>query len=297
MIEVCNQVIFTPDAFNTIVAETADKHPVETGGILLGNIEEGNWYVIESIEPGPDSVFQTHFFEYDHAFVNYLARARAKRYEKPLKLLGLWHRHPGSFDRFSSTDDETNRDFALTTEIGAISGLVNIDPEFRFTIYHFGENLHYEKRPYTVSSEQIPSNFLKKKFEDQIKNNKIDAGDIVKTREHKSIDKSWELPDELLDIMLKENEILEEQKVFDINFEMGEPGTIYYQCELKDNITHISPPKTFYWKLIRNEKGCFVRYGKDSEQAYKEGVFLELLKEKSGLSMKELKNEKNNGKQ
>lgn len=297
MIEICNQIIFTPDAFNTIIAETVDKHPVETGGILLGNVENGNWYVIESIEPGPDSVFETHFFEYDHGFVNYLARARARRYEIPLKLLGLWHRHPGSFDRFSSTDDETNRDFALTTEIGAISGLVNIDPEFRFTIYHFGENLHYEKRPYIVSANQIPDKFLKKKFENQMISNQIELKDIIETKEDKNVEKSWEIPDELLDIMLKENEILEIQKLYEVNFEMGEPGTIYYKCELKDHITHISPPKTFYWKLIQNNTEYFVHYGKKSEIKYREGIFLELLKEKSGLSMKELKNEIKNGKE
>lgn len=77
-------VIFTEDAFNTILAETFHKDPSETGGILLGQIENNSWYVIECLEPGPASVFRSAYFEYDHVFVNYLAKARARRYEVPL---------------------------------------------------------------------------------------------------------------------------------------------------------------------------------------------------------------------
>jgi hypothetical protein len=67
-------------------------------------------------------------------YVNNLAKALAIQYDVPLTLLGLWHRHPGSFDKFSSTDDGTNTLYAQLSRNGAISGLVNMDPHFRFTM-------------------------------------------------------------------------------------------------------------------------------------------------------------------
>ena len=53
-----------------------------------------------------------------------------------MDLLGLYHRHPGSFDRFSSTDMETNADYAKVIGNGTISLLVNVDPNIRLTCYY-----------------------------------------------------------------------------------------------------------------------------------------------------------------
>jgi len=159
------KVIFSSDAFNTILTETYHKDPSETGGILLGNSENDEWYVIESIEPGPGSVFRTNYFEYDHAFVNYVAKARARRYLIPLRVLGLWHRHPGSYDRFSSTDDGTNLAFARLSVKGSISGLVNLDPSFRLSLFHFDDQLKYKKVPFLVSDKEIPGKYFSKKYE------------------------------------------------------------------------------------------------------------------------------------
>ena len=160
------RVVFSEDAYNTILSETFHKDPSETGGILLGHSEDDVWYVLESIEPGPGSVFRATYFEYDHGFVNYLAKARARRYAVPLRVVGLWHRHPGSYDHFSSTDDGTNRAFARLSPKGSLSGLVNLDPEFRLTLFHFDEELDYKKTPFIVSDSEIPEKFLRKKYAD-----------------------------------------------------------------------------------------------------------------------------------
>lgn len=163
-----SRVIFSAGAYNTILAETLHMDPKETGGIFLGHCEEGIWYVLECIEPGPGSVFKDYYFEYDHGFVNYLARARARRYEVPLQVLGLWHRHPLSMDTFSTTDDGTNLAFARLSSRGAISALVNLDPDFRLTVYRFGEKLDYEQIPFTVSDADVPPKYLRKKYQDRI---------------------------------------------------------------------------------------------------------------------------------
>lgn len=133
----CQLVVFSNRAYNAIIQESFDKHPVETGGILLGHIlDNGIWIVMEVLPPGINCIYEHAYFEYDATFVNSIKDTVAGQYKLPLSLLGLWHRHPGSMDVFSRTDDGTNMKFALTNEKGAISGLVNIDPHFRLTMYH-----------------------------------------------------------------------------------------------------------------------------------------------------------------
>ena len=169
-------VVFSNKAYNAIIRESFDKDPVETGGILLGHIlDNGVWIVMEVLPPGIKCIFERAYFEYDDAFVNYLAQSVANQYKIPLELLGLWHRHPGSMDVFSSTDDGTNTTFALQNPRGVISGLVNIDPQFRLTMYHM-ENPRNVVRQYTrpnyeridveVGDDIIPEEYFQLKYYD-----------------------------------------------------------------------------------------------------------------------------------
>ena len=163
-------VVFSNRAYNAIISETYAKHPVETGGILLGHVlDNGFWIVTEVIPPGKASVNEYAFFEYDTDFVNYLANRVAQQYELAPSVLGLWHRHPGSMDRFSSTDDQTNSTFSNANKpYGAISALVNIDPKFRFTLYHVMLNkrnrVQYQRMNFEVGDALIPDEFVKLRF-------------------------------------------------------------------------------------------------------------------------------------
>lgn len=172
----CQMVVFSDKAYNAIIRESFAKDPVETGGILLGHIlDNGVWIVMEVLPPGIKCIFERAYFEYDDAFVNYLAQSVANQYKIPLQLLGLWHRHPGSMDVFSSTDDGTNTTFASQNPCGVISGLVNIDPQFRLTMYHM-ENprnvVHYYNRPnyervdIEVGNDIIPEEYFRLKYFD-----------------------------------------------------------------------------------------------------------------------------------
>ena len=161
----CVGVVFSDRAYKDIQTETYDKDPVETGGILLGHVlSTGHWVVVEVIPPGNNSTHQYAYFEYDEHFVNQVADQIADKYEQKLELLGLWHRHPGSMDFFSGTDDGTNIKFAeINPAYGAISGLVNIDPEFRMTMYHVDSPLDYTKVETFVGDDIIPAELLKLK--------------------------------------------------------------------------------------------------------------------------------------
>ncbi len=175
MSENCQMVVFSNKAYNAIIRESFDKDPVETGGILLGHIlDNGIWIVMEVLPPGIHCIFEHAYFEYDDAFVNYLAQSVANQYKIPLELLGLWHRHPGSMDFFSSTDDQTNSTFAAQNRYGVISGLVNIDPQFRLTMYHLnrghqhvsGSRPAYEKVAIEVGDDIIPEECFELRYYD-----------------------------------------------------------------------------------------------------------------------------------
>ena len=170
----CQLVVFSNRAYNALIRESFDKDPVETGGILLGHVlDNGIWIVMEVLPPGKNSIFQPAYFEYDVEFVNYLAQSVANQYRRPLDLLGLWHRHPGSMDHFSSTDDGTNTTFARLNPMGVISGLVNIDPVFRLTMYHMDRpegripgRPNYETVPVEVGDDLIPEEYFAMRYFD-----------------------------------------------------------------------------------------------------------------------------------
>jgi len=163
-----SHVIFTKRAFNAIITETIDKNPVETGGVFIGYLlDNGICIVVETIPPGFKTVNQRAYFEYDADFINYLSNVIAKQYVGNLQVLGLWHRHPGSLDSFSTTDDGTNILFARNNgKYGAISALVNCDPKLRLTMYHVDSNCRYTPIDWSIDDGIIPANFLKLHYED-----------------------------------------------------------------------------------------------------------------------------------
>lgn len=186
-----NYVIFSQRAFNSIVTEVIDKHPIETGGILIGYIlDNGAWVVVENIPPGYRTIHKRAYFEYDTEFINYLSNVIALQYKGNLQVLGLWHRHPGSMDVFSSTDDGTNIKFARDRECGAISALVNCDPKMRMTMYHVSQKGKYTKIEWYVDDgETIPADFLELCYPDEESLPTFDERGIVrKTSDNSSVD-------------------------------------------------------------------------------------------------------------
>ena len=150
-------VIFSERAFTALLAETKEKLTTETGGIFLGVMCDDIWYVIETIDPGPKSIFEVAYFEYDGDYVRHLANKINRLYGDRLDVLGLWHRHPGSMDTFSSTDNGTNIEFTELNNGVTISAIVNIDPKFRLTIYTVtNKPLKYRKISYEIGSRKIP---------------------------------------------------------------------------------------------------------------------------------------------
>lgn len=132
----CKKVVLSDRAYSQIYSETYSKIRTETGGLLLGHFEKGIWYVVEASDPGINATFTTSYHEGDDVYENHICGVISRMYKHPLVFLGMWHRHPGSLDVFSGTDDQTNYKYAESAGNGCISALINIDPNLRITFYY-----------------------------------------------------------------------------------------------------------------------------------------------------------------
>lgn len=136
----CKRVVMSKRAYIAILAEAISRDPLETGGVLLGHYDtNGTWYVVEATDPGIDTYHSAVHNEMDDRYYNHLYPVLSRLYKKDLNLLGLWHRHPGSYDRFSTDDNNTNRAFAEAIGNGTLSFLMNFDPNERLTCYYLDE--------------------------------------------------------------------------------------------------------------------------------------------------------------
>lgn len=197
---VCDTIVFSIRAYNAIVVEVHDKDPRETGGVLIGHIlQNGAWIVTEVIPPGPKTRHGNSFLEWDDDFINYLVVYKALQYEMPPRVLGLWHRHPGSLDVFSSVDDVTNKSFAtfIGDNLGAISGLVNIDPNFRLTMYHVSLPLNYSRiLNVYIGDDLIPEKFIRLKYDKTIGSNE---GNVESNDDMNSVVEGKDISKEILE--------------------------------------------------------------------------------------------------
>lgn len=136
----CKRVVMSERAYIAMLAEALSRDPLETGGVLLGHYDtNGTWYVVEATDPGLDTYHSAVHNEMDDKYYNHLYPVLSRLYKRDLALLGLWHRHPGSYDRFSNDDNNTNRAFAEAIGNGTLSFLMNFDPNERLTCYYLDE--------------------------------------------------------------------------------------------------------------------------------------------------------------
>jgi integrative and conjugative element protein (TIGR02256 family) len=110
-----------------MMAEADAKHPLETGGVLLGyegeteekgsGAEVSALVVTATVGPGPGAIHERHRFVPDHEFHR---AAVARFYESSGRIcryLGDWHTHPGAAAYMSSADAHTLERIATSTQL------------------------------------------------------------------------------------------------------------------------------------------------------------------------------------
>lgn len=158
----CRKIILSDKAFAKIVTETLSYGEHETGGIFIGYIYRRIWYVTDVIDAGlkQDTTHTITYFVYDENYVNHRIYKEGMIYKYQPTCLGFFHRHPGSFDRFSVPDEKTMKEHCRMSKHGIISMLVNIDPYMRFTFYFASKMNELFNIPYEVGNVHIPKEFL-----------------------------------------------------------------------------------------------------------------------------------------
>ena len=131
----CMHVVLSNKAYISIISDVLRRSSTETGGVFLGRIYKKIWYVVDVIDEGIQTQNYRDYFSWDKQYVNHLAERIGTLYKEPLTILGFWHRHPQSFDRFSQQDEQTIQAHLREAKYGLLSMLVNVDPELRMTFY------------------------------------------------------------------------------------------------------------------------------------------------------------------
>ena len=155
----CKQVIFSDKAINCIISQTLIQNVNETGGVFLGYILNGIWYVLDVIDAGINTENTQVHFVWDQAYVNHLVENQKILYKYIPTILGFYHRHPGSLDKFSIEDMLTMRSHLEGCKYGLLSGLVNIDPDLRLTLY-FAESNKLMRVGYDIGNSYFPKELL-----------------------------------------------------------------------------------------------------------------------------------------
>ena len=136
----CKKIVISDRAYTAMLAEALSRDPLETGGILLGQYKNGIWYVVESTDPGIQTIHTLVHHETDEQYHNHIYPVLSRLYEKDLFLLGIWHRHPGDLNTFSQDDNYTNVEYAKVIGNGMISFILNFVLNPKLTCYYLDQN-------------------------------------------------------------------------------------------------------------------------------------------------------------
>lgn len=102
--------LFSDDVKKSFMEELNRYLYLETGGVLLGYCSEDCIYVKESIGGGKKAIREPAFFQFDYAYVEKACANICAKYNPPLTLVGVWHKHNHDLDpAFSKADYDMHK--------------------------------------------------------------------------------------------------------------------------------------------------------------------------------------------
>lgn len=98
---------FEKKARVTLIEDLMRYQDVETGGVLLGYVDENEMRIVETVTGGEKALREPGAFEYDYIFVETVCENLSLKYNPPLSLVGLWHKHNHTLEpAFSMADKD-----------------------------------------------------------------------------------------------------------------------------------------------------------------------------------------------
>jgi [CysO sulfur-carrier protein]-S-L-cysteine hydrolase len=144
--------VFLPEVvFGEMKEVCRDYYPKESGGVLVGHIENDSTAVIERIII-PRWIYSTpFFFRRKEAYINRQLKRIWKKSRGSTFYLGEWHCHPNMTSRYSKTDFNAMVSIASNPDVRMKNPIMMIigyrPPVYSETVYVFADDqLHtYDK--------------------------------------------------------------------------------------------------------------------------------------------------------
>lgn len=122
------RIIYSQECIQTFLSEITDFLGSETGGVLMGYIEERVVYVEKASQAGPKAIHDEIYFQADANYIDMFIDMQYANSNGKYRYLGEWHTHPqitpepspkdlNSLDEISATADE----LVILLIIGAIN--------------------------------------------------------------------------------------------------------------------------------------------------------------------------------
>lgn len=101
----------TKSAYQVIKDESLNSIDWESGGLMAGTMKKDHC-VIKATRPSPSAVRTSASYTNDGKYDSEILKKLIAEYNGRIKLVGYWHKHPGSMSNPSTTDLKTARRFA-----------------------------------------------------------------------------------------------------------------------------------------------------------------------------------------
>lgn len=112
----------------------------ENGGLLLGNIRNSEFDIIEAIEAGESAIHEKGKIFCDVKSMEYMANIVKGLYEKELEVVGIWHKHNHDYNPpFSTEDNLCHKKMcdSLNRDILSILFQKNKDNEYTVRVFRY----------------------------------------------------------------------------------------------------------------------------------------------------------------
>lgn len=121
------KIAYSEECIQVFMSEIAKFPESETGGVLMGYLDDGVVYVEKASEAGPKAIHDDIYFQADPNYIDLFIDMEYANSNGKYRYLGEWHTHPqvvpepsakdlNSLDEISATADQ----FVILLIIGAI---------------------------------------------------------------------------------------------------------------------------------------------------------------------------------
>lgn len=88
-----------------MLSELSRFSNLESGGILLGKLINNDYYIVEAIDAGINTVKTSYSVICDSKYLTHMHNTLSALYEPKLDVVGLWHKHNNNINPPFSSED------------------------------------------------------------------------------------------------------------------------------------------------------------------------------------------------